>query len=238
MKFYYDFHLHSCLSPCGDEDMTPNNIVGMAKLLGLDIIALTDHNRCANCAATVALGKEAGLCVVPGMELSTSEDIHMVCLFADVESAMAFSDYVKENTAGIPNRPEIYGRQLIMNREDEIIGEEENLLLMASNIGIEQAYETVKKFGGFAYPAHIDRDSYSVTAVLGDFTPECKHGFTGISYDADVETLKKLYSLEGVELMQSADAHYLENMKEAANTIDLPEATAQAVVDYFVKRAK
>ena len=83
MKYYYDLHLHSCLSPCGDMDMTPNNITGMAKLLGLDIIALTDHNTCRNCEATIAAGKENGVVVVPGMELTTSEDIHAVCLFPD-----------------------------------------------------------------------------------------------------------------------------------------------------------
>ena len=238
MRYFYDFHLHSCLSPCGDEDMTPNNIVGMAKLLGLDIIALTDHNCCKNCEAVMALGREAGLCVVPGMELSTSEDIHVVCLFPDLEKAMAFSDYVRSHTMNIKNRPEIYGRQLIENCEDEIIGEEEDLLIMASEISIESAFDIVKSFGGFAYPAHIDRDSYSITSVLGDLTPECNHGFAGISYDADVEQLKALYSLDGVELIQSSDAHYLENMKEAANTIELEKATPQAVIDYFVKRAK
>ena len=238
MKYYYDFHLHSCLSPCGDEDMTPNNIVGMAKLLGLDVIALTDHNTCENCPAVMEVGKREGLCVVPGMELSTSEDIHMVCLFPDLEKALRFSAYVRTHTANIPNRPEIYGRQLKMNAADEIIGEENDLLIMASEISVEQAYELVKSFGGFVYPAHIDRDSYSVTAVLGDLTPECNHGFAGISYDADEAFLKKMYSLDGVELIQSSDAHYLENMKDAKNTIDLPALTPQAVVDYFATRAK
>ena len=109
---------------------------------------------------------------------------------------------------------------------------------MASEISIEQAYDIVKDFGGFAYPAHIDRDSYSITAVLGDLTPECNHGFAGISYDADETVLRKLYSLEGVQLVQSSDAHYLENMKDAKNTIDLPELSAQAVMDYFSARAK
>ena len=81
MKYYYDLHLHSCLSPCGDMDMTPNNIVGMAKLLGLDVIALTDHNSTLNCQAVIKVGKENGLCVIPGMELTTAEEIHVVCLF-------------------------------------------------------------------------------------------------------------------------------------------------------------
>lgn len=238
MRAFYDFHLHSCLSPCGDEDMTPNNIVNMAKLLGLDIIALTDHNSCENCPAAVEVGKQVGLCVVPGMELSTSEDIHMVCLFPELENALDFSDYVSKNRMLIKNRPEIYGHQHICDSEDKIIGENEHLLLMATQISIEQAYDSVKSFGGFAYPAHIDRDSYSITSVLGDLTPECNHSFAGISYDADREFLKATYSLEGVELIQSSDAHYLENMKEAANSLELDALTPKAVVDYFTKRAK
>ena len=238
MRYFYDFHLHSCLSPCGDEDMTPNNIVNMAKLLGLDVIALTDHNSCENCEAAMRVGEQAGVCVVPGMELSTSEEIHVVCLFPDLEKALRFSDYVRAHTMAIDNRPEIYGRQLKMNAADEIIGEENSLLLMASDISIEQAYDIVKSFGGFAYPAHIDRDSYSITAVLGDLSAECNHGFAEISFDADKERLQNMYSLEGVELIQSSDAHYLENMKPAVNAIELEVLSPQAVVEYFVSRAK
>ncbi|MBE6819073.1 MAG: PHP domain-containing protein [Ruminococcaceae bacterium] len=238
MRAAYDFHLHSCLSPCGDADMTPNNIVNMAKLLGLDVIALTDHNSCRNCEAAVEVGKQVGVCVVPGMELSTSEDIHVVCLFPDTEKAMAFSRYVREHTAHIANRPEVYGAQQVLNSSDECIGEEADLLLLATEIGIEQAFDLVKSHGGFAYPAHIDRDSYSVTAVLGDLPPECNHGFAEMSYDADESALRALYSLEGVELIQSSDAHYLENMKEATNYIELEALTPQAVVNYFAQRAK
>lgn len=233
IKAFYDFHIHSCLSPCGDMDMTPNNIVNMAKLLGLDVIALTDHNTCRNCPAAVQAGKEAGLCVVPGMELSTSEDIHMVCLFENCEQALKFSDYVRENSPHIENRADIYGRQVCMNEKDEETGEEDDLLIMASNISIENAYEIVKDFGGICYPAHIDRDSYSVTAVLGDLTPECNHGVAEISFDADENKLRALYSLEGVTLVQSSDAHYLENMKEACNTLELDEISASAVINHF-----
>ena len=238
MRAAYDFHLHSCLSPCGDADMTPNNIVNMAKLLGLDVIALTDHNSCRNCEAAVEVGKQVGVCVVPGMELSTCEDIHVVCLFPDTEKAMAFSHYVREHTQHIPNRAEIYGAQQVLNSRDECIGEEADLLLLATEIGFEQVYDLVREFGGFAYPAHIDRDSYSVTAILGDLPPECNHGFAEMSFDADEKTLRALYSLEGVEFIQSSDAHYLENMKEATNYLELEELTPQAVVNYFASRAK
>ena len=90
MKLKYDFHLHSCLSPCGDNDMTPYNLVNMAKLMGYDIIALTDHNSCLNCPAAIKAGQEAGITVVPGMELCTSEEIHTVCLFPTLEKALEF----------------------------------------------------------------------------------------------------------------------------------------------------
>lgn len=211
--------------------MTPNNIVGMAKLLGLDIIALTDHNTCANCPAIIEAGEKNGICVIPGMELSTSEDIHMVCLFPELKSAMNFSEFVRSGSMHIKNKPEIYGRQVIMNSLDEEIGEEEDLLITASAVSVNDAFEVVRGYGGFCYPAHIDRDSYSITAVLGDFVPECNHSVAGISYNADVDKLRKMYTLNGVNLIQSSDAHYLENMKEATNFIEAEDISPYRIIN-------
>ncbi|MBR2877233.1 MAG: PHP domain-containing protein, partial [Clostridia bacterium] len=95
MTLFYDFHIHSGLSPCGDNEMTPNNIVNMAKLYDLDAIALTDHNSTLNCKAVMEAGEEIGLIVIPGMELCTSEEVHIVCLFPDLKSAVKFGDYVR-----------------------------------------------------------------------------------------------------------------------------------------------
>ncbi|MDR2932189.1 MAG: PHP domain-containing protein, partial [Oscillospiraceae bacterium] len=107
MTLRYDFHLHSCLSPCGDNDMTPCNIVNMAKLLELDIIALTDHNTTGNCRAAMAAGAKIGLVVVPGMELCTAEEIHAVCLFPDIDSAERFDAMVRPGIPPIKNKPDI-----------------------------------------------------------------------------------------------------------------------------------
>ena len=96
MKFYYDLHIHSCLSPCADMDMTPNNIVNMAKLLGLDVIALTDHNTSLNCEAITKVAEKKGLCVLPGMELTTSEEIHAVCLFDTLDKALLHNVYFQD----------------------------------------------------------------------------------------------------------------------------------------------
>ena len=122
MELYYDFHLHSCLSPCGDKDMTPYNLVNMAKILGMDAIALTDHNTAQNCRAALEVGEKIGLTVIPGMELCTSEEVHVVCLFDEVNNAEAFSEHVLSTVPPVKNRPDIFGDQLIMDSGDGIIG--------------------------------------------------------------------------------------------------------------------
>ena len=136
MFFRYDFHNHSCLSPCGDNDMTPCNIVGMATILNLDILALPAHNSCLTCPAAVKLGEILGVTVLPGMELCTAEEIHVVCLLPNVEKALDFSAYVRERIPPVKNREEIFGEQLILSENDEILGKEELLLTTASSIGL------------------------------------------------------------------------------------------------------
>ncbi len=233
-EFYYDLHMHSCLSPCGDMDMTPNNLVNMAKLLGLDVIALTDHNTSLNCEAAMKVGEQVGLLVIPGMELTTAEDIHAVCLFPTLEKALAFSEYVDQNRIKVRNKPEIYGRQVIMNENDEEIGEIEHLLLPGSFIGMYDAYRKAQEFGGICYPAHIDRDSLSILSVLGEIDPYC--GFRTAEL-ADISKLGELREkhpiLDHMNIITCSDAHYLENMRDAANTLTLPELTREAVIEYL-----
>ena len=174
-------------------DMTPNNITGMAALLGLDVIALTDHNTCLNCEAAIEAGKRNGVLVIPGMELTTSEDIHAVCLFPTLEHALNWSEYVDNHRIKVKNRPDIYGRQVIMNSVDEEIGEIEHLLLPATEISIMNAHSLVEDFGGICYPAHIDRDSYSILSVLGEIDPYS--GFTTVELadKTKLQELKKLH---------------------------------------------
>ena len=114
-KLYYDFHIHSCLSPCADDDMTPNNICGMAKLKGLDIVALTDHNTCGNCKSFMAAAEKQEIVGVAGMELTTSEDIHIVCLFEHLEDAERFSSEVAKYRVPFENRVDIFGEQYYLD---------------------------------------------------------------------------------------------------------------------------
>lgn len=230
MKRYYDLHIHSCLSPCADDDMTPNNLVNMALLAGLDIIALTDHNRCGNCAAVLQAAAGTGLTVLPGMELCTSEEAHIVCLFPTLEAALAFDAQVYLSLPPINNRPDIFGQQLIMDAQDTSIGTEPLLLTTASGISVEQVLPLVRALGGTAFPAHIDRPSYSVTAALGDIPPV---GFRAVEITArgDVDALLARYpEARGKPLLLDSDAHALESIPEPLAWLDLPDTAPETVI--------
>ena len=230
-RVYYDLHLHSCLSPCGSSDMTPNNIVNMAKLLGYDMIALTDHNSCLNCEATVTVGKRNGLIVVPGMELCTAEDAHTICLFPTVAAAMEFHQYVKQHSPTMSNDAGTFGKQMIMNDLDEPIGEETQLLINAANIGIDDVVVLVNQYHGAAFPAHIDRSAYSVFSTLGAIPPEANFKAAEITpYADEVYLLREHDELRDKILLRNSDAHYLEHMLEPNAWLALPECTPECLI--------
>ena len=221
MELNYDFHLHSCLSPCGDNDMTPYNLVNMAKIMGLDAIALTDHNTCLNCEAAMKAGKEAGILVIPGMELCTDEEVHVVCLFPALDNAMAFSEYVRERIPSVENRPQIFGDQFIMDDKDNVLGQENLLLTTATNVSLDKVPEIIKEFSGVAFPAHIDRSSYSVISNLGMIDEYMGFTTAEITKKADKsEYMKKYPVLEKMNILTSSDAHYLENIGECGGKIN------------------
>ena len=171
MGFSYDLHIHSCLSPCGDDDMTPPNIANMAALLGLDLIAVTDHNSCRNAGAVMEAARMLGLPlrVLPGMEVTTAEEVHVVCLFPELAAAQAAGEEVEAALLPVKNKPEIFGHQWILGPGEERLGELETLLINATRLSIDEMPGFAKKYGGVAFPAHIDRTSNSVFANLGYF---------------------------------------------------------------------
>lgn len=222
-KYYYDFHLHSSLSPCGDDDNTPNNIAGMASLLGLNIIALTDHNTCKNCPAFFEAAKRYGIIPVAGMELTTSEDIHVVCLFENLEDAMAFDKEIDSRRVKIKNRADIFGNQYILDGEDNITGEDEFLLSNATTVSLDEAPAIVKKYNGICYPAHIDRQSNGVIAVLGTFPETPDFRIIEINRKENIGEYIKKYSLEDKTVIVSSDAHVLTDMREHENYFEIED---------------
>ena len=222
-RYYYDLHLHSCLSPCGDDDNTPNNIAGMASLCGLNIIALTDHNTCKNCPAFFEAAKRYGIIPIAGMELTTAEDIHVVCLFEELENAMAFDAEIDKRRMKIENRTDIFGNQYILDGEDNIIGEEKYLLPTATTVSLEEAFGLVKSFGGISYPAHIDRQSNGIISVLGTFPETPDFDIIEINQREKVEEYVEKYSLGDKRVIISSDAHYLTDMRDKENYFELDD---------------
>ena len=222
-KYYYDLHIHSCLSPCGDDDSTPNSILGMGELNGLDIMALTDHNTCKNCPAFFGAAEHHGILPVAGMELTTAEDIHVVCLFPDLESALSFSDEIDKRRIKIKNRADIFGNQLIVDREDNIIGSDEFLLSNATTVSLDEAPFLVNKFGGICYPAHIDRESNGVISVLGMFPQSPVFDCAEVHDPQKTNEYSKLSGFSEDRLIISSDAHFLWDIKEKTDYIELEE---------------
>ena len=220
-SFTYDLHVHSCLSPCADNDNTPNNIAGMAVISGIDILALTDHNTSMNCPAFFEAAGRYGIIPIAGMELTTSEDIHMVCLFPTLDLAMAFDKEIRGHRTLIRNRKEIFGDQLILDGEDNVIGEEEHLLTVATDISSDDLPSLVKNMGGVCFPAHVDKSSNSMIATLGTIPDDPYFPAIEVKDLSRLEELRLKHPIDGKVIVTSSDAHYLENIGDAGGEITL-----------------
>lgn len=209
----YDLHLHSCLSPCASDEMTPINIVAMAKLIGLDIIALTDHNSCKNCASFLDAAKSEHILAICGMELTTSEEIHVLCYFEHLKDALLFDAYVEHHQIGLYNRPKYFGNQLVYNTKDRIHSSYLPLLIAATSISFSQVYTLTKHFHGFMVPAHLDRTSNSLLSNLGTIPPDSS--FTTVELRDMMKANQMVHThpyLQQCTILNGSDAHQLDQM--------------------------
>ena len=226
----YDLHQHSCLSPCGDEEMTPANIVGMAVVKELDVIALTDHNTCKNCPAFLKVAEAYGVVALPGMELTTTEEVHVVCLFEKLEDAMAFDAYVYEHLMDIKNEESIFGAQLIVNEDDEVIGKVDKLLINATDIDFDAVAGLMEQFHGVMIPAHLDKSTTSLLSNLGFIPPDSTFGIAEIKDLKNLHRLQKQHPyLKDCMILSDSDAHYLPDIHEPTYTMLVPELSVSGV---------
>lgn len=231
MELAYDFHIHTALSPCGDCDMTPNNIVNMSILKGLDVIAITDHNSAGNARAVRRAADGTGLIVLGGLEVETCEAIHVLTIFETPEQAERMGRAVREAMPIVPLREDIYGEQVYYDAEDQKIGNETQLLLVSSNLSIYDIFSMAEGEGGVCIPAHVDRDSYSILASLGAVPPDLSVKLIEISQECRREQFFAAYpELKKYRTLQSSDAHYLENIAEPIHFIDAEAKTPRAVM--------
>lgn len=208
-----DLHIHTALSPCAADDMTPWRLVAAAQVAGLDLLAVTDHNSTRQLRAVIEVAKMAGLGVFPGMEVQTKEDVHMVCLFDRVEQAEAWGEEVDRHLPFLPNREHTFGHQLLFDTADRLVGREERLLLTATDLGVEQVVHRVRALGGIALPAHVDRQAYGLIYTLGFLPPGLDVPAVEISGREVADVVRERFpQLGDVTLYAASDAHCLEEV--------------------------
>ena len=195
----------------------------MASLCGLDIVALTDHNSCKNCPAFFEAARKYGIIPIAGMELTTSEDIHVVCLFEKLSDATAFDEYVDGCRVKIKNKPEFFGKQTILDGEDNQIGEIDDLLINATSISISDVKEVVARFDGVCYPAHIDRESNGIIAVLGTLPTDTLFDYYELHDGARVDEYSSLYGISKERFIIDSDSHYLTDMRDKENYLEIED---------------
>ena len=238
IPLFYDLHIHSCLSPCGDDDMTPADIVAMASVKGLDVIGLTDHNSCRNCPAALYHGEARGVTVIPGMELTTAEEVHVICLFPTLEGALAFDAYVYERLLPVPNREDIFGKQQIMDEKDHVTGTVENLLINATSISFDEAFPIVESFGGIAYPAHVDKSSTGLLSNLGFVPPDSSFLCAEFHDPGSLERICAEHPyFRKCNIICSSDAHYLGDIQEPKYRIPAKSRKASDVLRTLSQRS-
>ncbi len=205
--FRADLHVHSCLSPCGEVVMSPRRIVAEARGRGLEIVAVTDHNSAGNTAATIRAAKGTGLTVLPGLEICSSEDVHVLAIFDAPGVALALQDEIYRGIAAA-NDPEVFGLQVIANERDEVEGFEQRLLIGSTDLSVGDVVDRIHELNGLAIASHVDREGFGIIGHLGFIPSDLRFDALEISGVAGGEPVRKLFrEYPMYEFIWSSDAH-------------------------------
>ncbi len=211
--FPADLHLHTVLSPCADLTMTPLNIVEKAVQEGIKVLAVTDHNSAKNVRVVIEAAKKYELLILPGMEVESREEIHLLCYFRDIQRLLAWQEKVYQALPDLSNDEEFFGYQLITDHENEFLEKEKKLLATATNFRMDQIFSKVKKMGGFVVPAHLDRKN-SILSQLGFLPPDLEINLLEISKNSnEVNLIKEQPELSAQKFIINSDSHYLADIK-------------------------
>jgi hypothetical protein len=229
-----DLHIHTVLSPCGDLEMSPGNIIRKAKEKGLDIIGITDHNTTKHCELAEKIGKANGVFVLKGAEVTTKEEVHCLAFFENVQLLNKFQLYLELHLPDIPNNPDKFGYQVVIDENENIIENVEKLLITALDQSIDQLEQKVHELGGLFIPAHVNRSKNSLISQLGFVPPGLKVEALELSkYITKEEFLMKNQYLKNYRFVQSSDAHFIENIGDAYSTFALKELTFEEIKRYL-----
>jgi PHP family Zn ribbon phosphoesterase len=218
MPLLADFHNHSCLSPCGSLDLSPRALADLAAQRGVKVLALTDHNSSLNCPAFAKVCPPRGILPIFGMEATTQEEIHVLCLFASLQASLDFSEYAYSLLMPFLNNPDKTGDQVFVDEDDNIEGEVEYYLVNPLELSIELIEAKAAEYGGIVIPAHVERPAFSMTSQLGVVV---KGQWTALECTRLPPVLngKPLDTL-GYPLITSSDAHYPEHLARRPFELD------------------
>lgn len=223
---FVDLHIHSCLSPCADDDMTPANICGMAYIKGLEAIAVTDHNSAENLPYVEEAAKQFRLLLLPGIEITTKEEVHLLAYFDSVETALSFGRMLRQHLPHVRNNPAYFGNQIIMDENDRIVGNEDSLLIGAVDLSLNECTNLIRKVNGVAVPAHINRGANGLLVNMGMLPDDPAFGTLEIAKALPVDSKVT----EGKLILYSSDAHKLGNISEAVFNLPSDECTLQSLL--------
>ena len=218
--------MHTCLSPCAEIDMTPREIVAASLKEGLDIIAITDHNAAENIEATKRAARGTGLAVLAGMEINSSEEVHILALFESSEHARALQSVVQENLPAGENDERLYGHQIIVNEHNEVMGFNKRLLIAATNLGVHEIVGRIRSLGGISIASHVDKEAFSVLSQLGFIPDDLRFDALELSpkvRKSDAETVFE--RLRRFPWVSFSDAHYIRDIGRRVTTFTMNEPT-------------
>ena len=220
-----DLHIHTCLSPCGELEMTPMHIVVRCQALGIDVIAVCDHNSAENVMGVQRAAKGTSLKVLAGMEVTTSEEVHVVGIFDTVEQALTLQGRVYGHLLPGKNDEDLFGLQVVANERNEVEGIVERLLIGGTTLSLDAVLHAIHALGGLAVASHIDRDAYSLLGQLGMVPPDLEADALEVSWRGDEEAVRRVPGVDRFPLIRTSDAHRLDEIGRATMVAHLAEAT-------------
>ncbi len=218
-----DLHIHTCLSPCADVKMSPRAIVQRARELDVDIVGICDHNSAENAPATLEAARGTGLRVLPGMEVTSAEEVHILALFDTLEPAQELQETVYRHLPG-ENDEETFGMQVVASADDEVLGFNPRLLIGATTLGVQDIVQAIRSLGGLAIAAHIDRESFSLIGQLGFVPDDLAIHALEISPAISPDQATRRYA-PSLPLVQSSDAHKLDEIGRCRTVLLIEEAS-------------
>lgn len=225
--FKADLHIHTCLSPCTELDMSPKGILTTARKKEIDIIGICDHNSSENSLAVMNAAKKMNITVFPGMEVASQEEVHVLALFDEIENALNLQEYVYDNLPG-ENDEDAFGMQVIVNEKEEVLGFNNKLLIGATTIPLDEVIRLIHSFDGIAIASHIDRESFSIIGQLGFIPENLELDALEISPNITFEDAKKRYK-NNYPITCSSDAHYPDDIGKGFTTFLLKGGTVAEI---------